>query len=111
MCVHTYRSSYQSGTRHRERCMNATGARGTAVVIGVGAERGLGAALCRRFAAEAYHVLVGGRTSDKIEQVVRTIVSAGGSAEPVGVDATSEQDIARLFDRAMRPGPDRAPAD
>ena len=83
----------------------------TAVVIGVGAERGLGAALCRRFAAEAYHVLVGGRTSDKIEQVVRTIVSAGGSAEPVAVDATSEQDIARLFDRAMRPGPDRAPAD
>src|SRR5438270_10221922 len=83
----------------------------TAVVIGVGEERGLGAALCRRFAAEAYHVLVGGRTSDKIEQVVRTIVSAGGSAEPVAVDATSEQDIARLFDRAMRPGPDRAPAD
>jgi NAD(P)-dependent dehydrogenase (short-subunit alcohol dehydrogenase family) len=83
----------------------------TAVVIGVGAERGLGAALCRRFAAEAYHVLVGGRTSDKIEQVVRTIVSAGGSAEPVAIDATSELDIARLFDRAMSPGPDRAPAD
>ena len=29
---------------------------GTAVVVGVGAERGLGAALCRRFAAEGYHV-------------------------------------------------------
>jgi NAD(P)-dependent dehydrogenase (short-subunit alcohol dehydrogenase family) len=82
----------------------------TAVVIGVGAERGLGAALCRRFAAEA-HVLVAGRTASKIEQVVRTIVSAGGSAEPIATDTTSEQDIVRLFDRAMAPGPDRAPAD
>ena len=40
----------------------------TAVVVGVGAERGLGAALCRRFAAEGYHVLVTGRTPEKIEQ-------------------------------------------
>jgi NAD(P)-dependent dehydrogenase (short-subunit alcohol dehydrogenase family) len=83
----------------------------TAVVIGVGAEHGLGAALCRRFAAEAYHVLVAGRTSSKIEQVVRRIVSAGGSAEPVATDATREQEVARLFDRAMTPGLGRAPAD
>jgi NAD(P)-dependent dehydrogenase (short-subunit alcohol dehydrogenase family) len=39
---------------------------GTAVVVGVGAERGLGAALCRRFGAEAYHVLVAGRTPEKL---------------------------------------------
>ena len=38
----------------------------TAVVVGVGAERGLGAALCRRFAPEGYHVLVAGRTPEKI---------------------------------------------
>jgi NAD(P)-dependent dehydrogenase (short-subunit alcohol dehydrogenase family) len=82
----------------------------TAVVIGVGAERGLGAALCRRFAAEAYHVLVAGRTASKIEQVVRTIVAAGGSAEPIATDTTSEQDIVRLFDRAMTPGAGRAAA-
>jgi len=83
----------------------------TAVVIGVGAERGLGAALCRRFAAEAYHVLIAGRTLSKIEQVVRTIVSAGGSAEPIAADTTSEQDVVRLFDRAMSPRSGRAPAD
>jgi NAD(P)-dependent dehydrogenase (short-subunit alcohol dehydrogenase family) len=83
----------------------------TAIVVGVGAERGLGAALCRRFAMEGYHVLVAGRTSIKIEQVVRTIVTAGGSSEPIVADTTSEQDVARLFDRAMAPGPGRSPAD
>jgi NAD(P)-dependent dehydrogenase (short-subunit alcohol dehydrogenase family) len=53
----------------------------TAIVIGVGAQRGLGAAICRRFAAERYHVFVAGRTTEKIEHVVRTIVETGGSAE------------------------------
>ena len=83
----------------------------TAVVIGVGAERGLGAALCRRFAAEGYHVLVAGRTPEKIAQVARTIVAADGRAEPVAADATREEDVARLFDRAMTAGDGRAPAD
>ena len=83
----------------------------TAVVVGVGAERGLGAALCRRFAAEGCHVLAAGRTADKLEQVVRTIRSAGGSAEPAVADATSEGDVERLFDRAMAPGDGRDPAD
>jgi len=85
--------------------------RPTAVVVGVGAERGLGAATCRRFAAEGYHVLVAGRTSEKIEQVARTIVAKGGDAVPVVTDATREDDVARLFDRAMAPGNGFAPAD
>ena len=42
-----------------------------AIVVGVGAERGLGAALCRRFATGGHHVLVAGRTADKIEQVAQ----------------------------------------
>ena len=76
----------------------------TAVVVGVGAERGLGAALCRRFAAGGYHVLVAGRTPEKIEKVAQTIVSSGGSAAPIVTDATKEQDVTALFDRAMVPG-------
>ena len=55
----------------------------TGVVVGVGAERGLGAALCRRFAAEGYHLLVAGRTAEKIAKVVQTIRNTGGSAEPI----------------------------
>ena len=84
---------------------------GTAVVAGVGAERGLGAALCRRFAAEGYHVLVGGRTLEKVQQVARTIREAGGSAEAVSTDVTQEADIVRLFDQAMSPNGEREPAD
>jgi|SRR5580692_10776318 NAD(P)-dependent dehydrogenase (short-subunit alcohol dehydrogenase family) len=83
----------------------------TGVVVGVGAERGLGAALCRRFAAEGYHVLVAGRTPENIAQVARTIREAGGSAEPVAVDATREDDVVRLFDHAISPGGGREPAD
>jgi len=83
----------------------------TAVVVGVGAEQGVGAAVCRRFAREGHHVLVAGRTPAKIEQVARTIVAAGGSAEPIPTDATREQEVAALFDRAMAPGNGFNPAD
>ena len=83
----------------------------TAVVVGVGAEQGLGAALCRRFAAEGGHVLVAGRTPDKIDRVVRTIVAAGGTGEAVTTDTTREDDVIRLFDRAMAPGDGFEPAD
>ena len=74
-----------------------------AIVFGVGAERGLGAALCRRFAAEGHHVFVAGRTAEKIEQAVRTIRQQGGSAEPIAVDVTREDDVVLAFDRAFAP--------
>lgn len=54
----------------------------SAIVVGVGAERGLGAVLCWRFAQGGYHVLVAGRTAAKINKVAETIVSASGSADP-----------------------------
>ena len=79
----------------------------TAVVIGVGAEIGLGAALCRRFASEGLHVLVAGRTPSKLEQVATSILATGGSAEAVAMDATNETDVIKLFDRAMAPGSGR----
>ena len=83
----------------------------TAVVVGVGAEHGLGAALCWRFAREGYHVIVGGRTPEKIAQVAQTIRKSDGSAEPVAVDTTREQDVVRLFDRAISPDDGHDPAD
>jgi NAD(P)-dependent dehydrogenase (short-subunit alcohol dehydrogenase family) len=85
--------------------------RPTAVVVGVGAEQGIGAAVSRRFAAEGHHVLVAGRTQAKIDRVVKTIWERGGSAEAVLTDATDEGQVIRLFDRAMSPGAAFAPAD
>ena len=82
-----------------------------AIVFGVGAERGLGAALCRRFAAEGHHVLVSGRTEQKIEQVVASIRSAGGSAEAITADVTNEADVVHAFDRAFSPAAGRELAD
>jgi NAD(P)-dependent dehydrogenase (short-subunit alcohol dehydrogenase family) len=82
-----------------------------AIVVGVGAELGLGAALCRRFAAEGHHVFVAGRTSEKIERVVASIAAAGGSAEAVLTDATKEDEVVRLFDRAFAANDGRAPPD
>jgi NAD(P)-dependent dehydrogenase (short-subunit alcohol dehydrogenase family) len=82
----------------------------TAVVIGVGAERGIGGAVCRRFARERHHVLVAGRTPEKIGRVADAIRAAGASAEAVKTDTTSEVDVLALFDRAMAAAPGREPA-
>jgi NAD(P)-dependent dehydrogenase (short-subunit alcohol dehydrogenase family) len=70
-----------------------------AVPLGVGAEKGPGAAASRRFAKEGYHVLVAGRTSPKVEKVA----AANGSATPLAVDGTKGglrllvQSLAREF--------------
>lgn len=74
-----------------------------AIIIGVGPDRGLGAQLCKRFASEGLHVLAAGRTQASLDAVVAGIRAAGGSAEAVVADATTEADVVALFDRA---GPD-----
>lgn len=71
---------------------------GSAIVIGVGARAGLGAALCRRFASEGLQVFAAGRTGQKLESVASEIERAGGSAVPVVMDTTLEDDVVRLFD-------------
>lgn len=76
----------------------------TAIVVGVGAEQGLGAAICRRFASGGYHVVVGGRTAEKLQWVCDAIGRNGNSSEPFVVDATKENDVVRLFDHAMSLG-------
>ena len=73
---------------------------GTAIVIGVGPDQGLGAQLCKRFAAEGLNVLVAGRTKSALDAVVADIQAAGGRATAVLADATSEADTVALFDRA-----------
>lgn len=84
----------------------------TAIVLGVGTPRGVGGAVCNRFARAGYHVLVAGRTTIKIQQVVDQINTAGvGSAEALPTDVTDEAQVIAAFDRAMDPGAGREPAD
>lgn len=82
-----------------------------AVVVGVGAQDGLGAALSRCYAANGHHVLVAGRTLEKVEKVAAAIRFGGGRATAHAVDATREEDIVRLFDVAMADDENGGPAD
>ena len=82
-----------------------------AVVVGVGAEDGLGAALSRCYAANGRHVLVAGRSLEKVEQVAAAIRLSGGRASAHAVDAKREEDVIRLFDAAMTDNTDGGPAD
>lgn len=70
----------------------------TALVVGVGADQGLGAALCRKFSSQGYHVFVAGRTAERIERVAEGIRSTGGSAQAVPTDATEESSVIDLFE-------------
>ena len=72
-----------------------------ALVIGVGEERGLGAALCRRFAREGHHVIAVGRTPERLAKLVDGIAAQGGSAAAIAADATSEADVIGLFDKVL----------
>ncbi|HSG89545.1 MAG TPA: SDR family NAD(P)-dependent oxidoreductase [Pseudomonadales bacterium] len=74
------------------------------IVLGVGPSAGLGAALCRRFAAGGLHVVVSGRTREKLDAVVAEIEAGGGAATAVVADATEEAEVGALFDRAARLG-------
>lgn len=70
-----------------------------ALIIGVGAEKGLGASVSARFAREGFHVFVAGRTAQSLDLVVRQIRSAGGVATAIVADATREADVLSLFDQ------------
>ena len=72
----------------------------TAVISGVGPVAGLGAQLCIRFANEGLHVLLAGRTQEKLNAVVDVIKTQGGSAEAIIADATDESATVDLFARA-----------
>ena len=49
----------------------------TAIVIGAGAAQGVGGALSRRFAAGGHHVIIGGRTKEKVEALAADVKANG----------------------------------
>ncbi len=74
-------------------------AKTSALIIGVGPEQGLGAALCKRFAREGIQIFVCGRTTDKVEHIAELINSTGGQAVPITANVTDEADINAMIDR------------
>ena len=71
-----------------------------AVIIGVGAEQGLGSQLAKRFASEGLHVFIAGRTLSRVQERAREIEQAGGEATAVCVDASDEEQVIELFQKA-----------
>ena len=78
---------------------------GTVIVMGAGASQGVGGALARRFAKGDHHVVVAGRTEEKVQTLASEIRDAGGSAVGFRTDVTSEEDQDALFAHARELGP------
>ena len=78
--------------------------KGTAVVIGVGAAGGLGAALARRFSLEGLRVIIAGRTEKRLHAIADDIRRAGGMVLTDVSDATREENVVALFNKADADG-------
>ena len=74
----------------------------SAVVLGVGPTRGLGAAIARRFAREGFRVTVMGRSEEKIAAALADLKAAGADAEAVVGDVTDEAAVRRVVASAER---------
>ena len=71
-----------------------------AVIIGVGAEQGLGSQLAKRFASEGLHVFIAGRTLSRVQKRANEIEQSGGEATAVCADASDEEQVLELFQKA-----------
>ena len=69
----------------------------SALVIGVGPEQGLGAALCRRFAKEDMKVFACGRTAVNLDAVCASIASENGEAIPIVTDVTEVTEVENMI--------------
>jgi NAD(P)-dependent dehydrogenase (short-subunit alcohol dehydrogenase family) len=77
----------------------------SAIVVGVGPTRGLGAAIARRFAREDFRVTIMGRTKEKLDAALRDLQGQGYAVEAVVGDVTDADKV-----RAVVAAADRADA-
>jgi len=71
-----------------------------------GGSGGIGAAICKRLAADGHHVIVhSNRNLQKAAALVAEILAAGGSAEAVAFDVTERAVTATALERIVEAGP------
>ncbi|NQX88651.1 MAG: SDR family NAD(P)-dependent oxidoreductase [Halioglobus sp.] len=68
----------------------------TAVVVGVGASDGLGAAIARQFSSRRLHAVIAGRTVERLDQVAAEIKANGSACTAFSADATDTRQMAQL---------------
>src|SRR3954467_6798482 len=72
------------------------------VAIVTGSSNGIGRAIAETFAAEGAKTVLVARRAELLDEVAAGIEGKGGTALPVPADLTSEEQIAALFDRAVK---------
>ena len=74
---------------------------GDQVAIVTGAAQGMGATIATRLAREGAAVVACDINGEQVAGVVEEIKAAGGRAQSLEVDVTSESDVARMVDTAL----------
>ena len=74
---------------------------GSVLIVGVGAWRGVGAAVARRFAREGYPVAIAGRNADKLAATATELRAAGAAVIEVVGDASLAEDARRFVAAAQ----------
>lgn len=72
----------------------------SAIIFGVGRSNGLGGAIARRFARGGYHVVLAGRTQERLDKVADEIRRAGGATTALIADVTDETAVNKAVAQA-----------
>ena len=75
------------------------------LIVGVGASRGLGAAIARRFARGGHPVAIAGRNAQKLEATARVLQDAGAIVTYIVGDAARAEDAKQFVAQAERLAP------
>src|ERR1700679_2623443 len=75
------------------------------LIVGVGASRGLGAAIARRFARGGHPVAIAGRNAATLEATADELKKSGANVSIAVGDATKAEDVRRFVTEADRVAP------